>query len=137
LIARRRRFIIDTNTFVSAILNRSSIPAQVVEKALRSGDFLGSIDTWQELEDVLMRDKFERYQPAENRLRYLEYLTGTVEMVSVLTKVSVCRDPKDAKFLELAIDGHADMIITGDNDLLTLHPFRGIHIITPADCLAL
>ncbi len=53
------------------------------------------------------------------------------------TKVSVCRDPKDGKLLELAIDGRADLIITGDKDLLVLNPFEGVPIVTPMDYLAL
>lgn len=130
------RAVVDTNTFVSAALKFGSIPSQAVEKAFRSGPVLRSIKMWHELGDVLLRDKFERYRAIEIRRRFLEYLEEALEPVSVSTKVGVCRDPKDAKFLELAIDGHADMIITGDNDLLTLHPFRGISILTPADYLA-
>ncbi len=56
-------------------------------------------------------------------------------MTSVLTKIKACRHPKDDKFLELAVDGHADVIITGDKDLLALHPFEGIDILRPLDYL--
>ena len=49
--------------------------------------------------------------------------------------MEVCRDPKDDQILELAVSGNADCIVTGDDDLLTLNPFRGIAIITPADFL--
>lgn len=52
-------------------------------------------------------------------------------------RISVCRHPKDNKFLELAIAGNADCIVTGDKDLLVLHPFRGIKIISPSDFLIL
>jgi len=55
--------------------------------------------------------------------------------VPVFTTIRVCRDPRDDKFLELAVDGRADLILTGDSDLLTLHPFRGIAILTPAQYL--
>jgi predicted nucleic acid-binding protein len=44
--------------------------------------------------------------------------------------VTDCRDPKDNKFLELAVSGRATHIVTGDPDLLTLHPFRGVAIMT-------
>ena len=44
----------------------------------------------------------------------------------------MCRDPTDDKFLELAANGHADLILTGDKDLLVLNPFRGIQIVGPA-----
>ena len=46
-------------------------------------------------------------------------------------RVFACRDPKDDKFLEVAISGQADVIVSGDEDLLTMNPFPGIPIITP------
>lgn len=51
--------------------------------------------------------------------------------MTITTHVTVCRDPKDDKFLEVAVNGAATYIITGDNDLPVLHPFRGIPIVTP------
>jgi putative PIN family toxin of toxin-antitoxin system len=84
-----------------------------------------------------MREKFDRYRSIFARQRYFQYLAEFVEEISVSTKVSVCRDPKDDKLLELAIDGRADLIITGDKDLLVLNPFRNIPIITPLEYLAL
>jgi len=136
-LAKIPNIVVDTNTFVSTIIGEFSIPAKAVEAAIVSGTLLRSIDTWNELEDVLMRNKFDRYQAADVRRAFLDFLDLAMESISVHTTLAVSRDPKDDKFLELAIDGHADMIITGDNDLLTLHPFRGVHIITPADYLAL
>jgi len=59
------------------------------------------------------------------------------EPVEIKTRIRACRDPKDDKFLEVAVDGRADAIVTGDHDLLELHPFHGIAILTPADYLNL
>lgn len=56
--------------------------------------------------------------------------------VEISQKIQVCRDPKDDKFLEVAVCGQADLIVTGDQDLLVLHPFQGIQIITPVSYLA-
>ena len=53
-----------------------------------------------------------------------------------LESIRICRDPKDDKFLEAAISGSAEFIVTGDHDLLSLDPFRGIHILSPAGFLA-
>ena len=50
----------------------------------------------------------------------------------ITERIVACRDPTDDKFLELAVSGNADLILSGDKDLLTLHPFRGIPIVTPA-----
>ncbi len=131
----RDRVVIDTNTFVSAILNRSSVPANAISKALLTADVLRSVDTWQELEDVLLRDKFDRYHALGLRIEYLEDLRQAVEVISVSMRSNFCRDPKDNKFLDLAVDGNADVIVTGDYDLLALNPFQNIVIMTPADYL--
>ena len=52
--------------------------------------------------------------------------------MTIIEAVSGCRDPDDDKFLELAVNGRADVIVSGDEDLLALDTFRGIPIITPA-----
>jgi putative PIN family toxin of toxin-antitoxin system len=137
LIEKPSRVVIDTNIFLSAILNQDSFPARVVEKAILSSQILQSAETWAELEDVLNREKFDRYRSIFDRRRYFQYLAEFMHEISVLTKVSVCRDPKDDKLLELPMDGGADLIITGDKDLLVLSPFEGIPIITPLAYLQL
>ncbi len=58
-----------------------------------------------------------------------------VEKVEIIRKIKACRDPKDNKFLDAAINGQAEVIITGDKDLLILHPYQSIQIITPAQYL--
>ena len=63
---------------------------------------------------------------------WLEGVLASAELVSITERIITCRDPKDDKFLELAVNGHADLIVSGDADLLTLDPFRGIPIVTPA-----
>ena len=54
------------------------------------------------------------------------------ELVAIAERVTACRDSTDDKFLELAVNGRADLIVTGDRDLLVLNPFRGVAIIEPA-----
>jgi len=61
---------------------------------------------------------------------------NSVTIVPQAAMVRECRDPKDDKFLELALDGQADLLVTGDEDLLAQHPWRGIPILSPADYLA-
>jgi putative PIN family toxin of toxin-antitoxin system len=56
--------------------------------------------------------------------------------VDIPFPIRACRDPRDDKFLEVAVHGRADLIVTGDTDLLALHPFRGISILTPAEYVA-
>ena len=56
------------------------------------------------------------------------------ELVPITERIAACRDPTDDKFLELAVSGRADLIVTGDADLLTLNPFRSIPIIPLPSC---
>jgi len=121
--------------FVSAIISASSVPAEAIAKALQTATVLASLETWEEVEEVLMREKFDRYRAAPFRRAYLDSLQDSVHFVSVHTKLTICRDIKDDKLLALALDGNADVIVTGDRDLLVLHPFEGIPIITPMDYL--
>lgn len=59
-------------------------------------------------------------------------MPGAAELVVIAEQVVACRDPTDDKFLELSVNGRADLIVSGDGDLLALHPFRGIPIVAPA-----
>ena len=98
---------------------------------------LCSMDTRAELEDVFLRPKFARYVSHDDRVQYLSRILARMELIAVDISISACRDSRDDKFLELAVSGNADVLITGDADLLALHPFQGISILAPADYLAL
>jgi putative PIN family toxin of toxin-antitoxin system len=129
------RIVIDTNVFVSAIVVSGSLPSQAVDKALDTGILIFSEVTMGELAEVLLRPKFNRYVGAERRASFLELLTSVAEFVPIIRLVRECPDPKDDKFLEVALNGRADLIVTGDADLLGMHPWRGIAIIPPANYL--
>jgi putative PIN family toxin of toxin-antitoxin system len=87
--------------------------------------------TVDELNEVLHRRRFDKYMREDQRLEFLAALIREAELVEVTEVVTESRDPKDNKFLELAVGGKAAYIISGDNDLLVLHPFRGIPVVTP------
>ncbi len=106
-------------------------------KAENFARVLASAATLLEFELVLARSKFAKFLSAETRSRYLRHYRGIVELVQVASQFQICRDPRDDKFLELAFDGKAGAIVTGDEDLLALDPFQGIRILTPQDFLAL
>lgn len=135
-MAEPRRLVFDTNVLLSRLLVPSSVPARAVGKGLREGTLLASRATLDELADVLGREKFDRYVSASRRREFLDRYGRLVEMVEIERPVRACRDPKDDKFLELAVNGAADCVVAGDGDLLALHPFRGISIVTPAAYLA-
>lgn len=98
---------------------------------LRSGILLSSTEAFEELEATLHRSKFDPYLRSEDRESYLALIQGSSQFVDVTEHVEECRDPDDDKFLELAVSGNADVIISGDNDLRALNPFRGIPILSP------
>jgi uncharacterized protein len=128
----RPRFAFDTNVLISALMFPQSKPRRAWNQARRTGVILASHDTLQELDSVLRRPRLAVYiSPAEST-PFLTELARVVELVSIAERVALCRDPRDDKFLELALAGRADFLLTGDADLLTLHPFRGTAIITPA-----
>ena len=132
----RERVVLDTNVFLSGLLSSSSTPAQAVERAVREDRILASDVTLRELAEKLLSPKFDRYVSRERRMALLDRLAPNLELVEVIQKVRVARDPKDDPFLEVAVNGSADLIVTGDRDLLVVHPFRGIDIVQPADYLA-
>lgn len=130
------RTVVETGVAVSAVLLPRSVPRQAFDLAAARGRLLVSAATIAELDEVLRRPKFEKYVPEEERLEFLAALLREAERVDVTDTVDECRDPKDNKFLELAVSGRATHLISGDADLLVLHPFRGIAIVTPQDSLA-
>ena len=129
------RLVVDTNVFVSAIILPRSSPRQLVDRALDQGLLLLSDATVGELREVLSRSKLDRYVSREERALVLAQIGRTAEFVPIIQLVRQCRDLKDDKFLEIALNGRADVIITGDADLLTLHPWRGIEILSPKQFL--
>jgi putative PIN family toxin of toxin-antitoxin system len=129
------RIVVDTNVFVSALIILGSVPSQAVGKALDSGIILFSEATMTELAEVLSRPKFSRYVSVERRASLLGQLASVAEFVPVIRLVRECRDPKDDKFLEVALNGRADLIIAGDADLLRMHPWRGIAVLSPVHFL--
>lgn len=132
----RERVVIDTNVFISGLLSTASTPARVVERAIEQDQLLASADTLRELMTKLLSPKFDRYVSRERRDALTERLGPNVELVEIVQRVRASRDPKDDKFLEVALNGEADVLVSGDNDLLTLHPFRGTDILTPAGYLS-
>ena len=129
------RLVLDTNLLVSWFLMADSTSGRAARRASESGVLLASEASLNELAEVLGRPKFDRYAPLEDRLQFIRLIGRAAEIVPIVQKAQVCRDPKDDKFLELALNGGAELILTGDRDLLVLHPFRGVTIQSPADYL--
>lgn len=119
------RCVFDTNVVVSAALIAGSVPRVAFDKAIDDGTILISVPVLLGLAEVLGRKRLDRYLLVEERMRFLVALLKEAVMVEVTETVSDCRDEKDNKFLELAVSGRANYIVSGDEDLLVLNPFRG------------
>jgi putative PIN family toxin of toxin-antitoxin system len=133
---RRERVVLDTNVLISGVLSASSTPSRALEVAVRQAQLLASAATLRELMATMLAPRFDPYLSREKRDALLLRFAPLVEIVEVVQRVRACRDPKDDQFLEVSVNGRADLIVTGDGDLLTLDPFRGVAILTPAAYLA-
>lgn len=133
----RQRIVIDTSTLIGAILRPGSVPRQAFLAAVGVYDLCVSHATLNELRKVLQRPKFDRYAPLQARLDFCALVVErsrlwNVDEKSDATANGACRDAKDAKFLALALDCQAVALISSDADLLVLHPWHGVSILTPA-----
>ena len=125
------RVVLDTNVLVSAALKDRSFPAMAVRIAGERHVLLKSAATERQLFEVLARPYLAALiVPAA--LAWFKKLLATAEAVTIRERIAACRDPTDDKFLELGVNGRADVIVSGDADLLVLNPFREISIVTPA-----
>ena len=136
MITNNRRFVFDTNVLISAFLFHQSKPRHGLDQATVIGVIVLSNSVLSELEEVLYRPKFDRYLTKERRQEFLEDLTENAQFIDVTEQINECRDPKDNKYLELALSGQAECIVTGDDYLLVLNPWRGIEILTVQEFLA-
>ena len=133
------RAIIASGVFVSAPIRQSGTTGDVL-RAARDGRFqlVYSTELVVELIDVLGRTTFhEKYHIQADDISVLVNLIRLRgEVVTPSRRVTDCRDPKDDKFLEAALAGSADCVVSGDADLLVLTPFEHIPILRPAEFLA-
>jgi len=133
------RAVIDVNILVRALLKPDGTVGPVLRR-LRDGVFtlLYSEAILEELLDALSRPRIRsKYHLEESDIEtmlLLVLLRG--ESVVPRRRITSCRDPLDNKFLEAAVAGQADVIVSGDLDLLVLSPFEGIPIVEPAAFLA-
>lgn len=128
------RAVLDTNVLLSGRLGQATRPLLV---ALFAGRFhlVTSRPLLHELTYVLSRPRWRRVLISAECQELLVLIRDEAVMVIPTRPITVCRDPEDNALLETALAGHADCLVTGDADLLTLHPFHGIPILRPADFL--
>ena len=138
-MAVKPRAVLDTNVFVSGLINPKGPPAAVL-KALRSGRFtlVSSLPINEEIIEVLNRPTTrDRYGLGDRIFDVSFILWEVAELVIDLPGVRVCSDPDDDKFLAAAAGGRADYLVTGDvGDLLHLHKYKDVTIVSPREFAA-
>ena len=122
------RYIFDTNVIISSLLFEGSKPDLAIRYALQNGNILYSLELIEEIDEVISRTKFRKYITDAEREEFLDGFVDRGILIEVVDIVNECRDPKDDKILELALSGKADLIISGDKELLVLNPFRAMQI---------
>jgi len=129
-------FIFDTNTLLSALFNEESTSGLALKKARMLGTLLVSREIVEEYIIVFSREKFNRWVKIETRIDFIENIISNSISINPDQSIKACRDPKDDKYLSLAVSAQASYIVTGDKDLLILNPFQQISILNPSDFLA-
>ena len=128
--------VLDASTLVSATFSTRAVPALAVQRALREDRVAISEPVMTELLDVLHRPGVARLLQPELRAELLGQLLALGAPFETIERVTDCRDPKDDRYLELALASRADTIVSSDRDLLVLHPWRNVRILRPAAYLA-
>lgn len=132
------RVVVDTNVLLSAALSPHGVPAAFVDKVLAVGQLVFSNATFAELEARIWLPKFDRYLPMERRRSVLEDASAGalwVEVPTAIAQRAYSRDPKDDAFVHTAIAAQVSRLISGDKDLLCLHPLDSLQILSPREGL--
>ncbi len=131
------RIVLDTNILVSHLFWSESMTRHIIRRLMEQNEIVRSTETFAELAEVVMRRKFDRYTTIAERELFLAAFHDATTHVVISERIEACRDPKDNKFLELAVCGKAALVLSGDRDVRVLDPFRGIRILTISSCEAL
>jgi len=135
-----RRVVLDTSTLVGAALKPGSVPHQALLHALARCDICASVQTWLELDQVMQRDRFDRHLERDTRLSFAALLRQSMHFFAVTPADEAavqppCRNTTENKFLALVQVCQADVLVSSDDDLLVLNPWRGVPVLRPAEFL--
>ena len=135
----KRRIVFDTNALISAAILQHSVSNQALTLAAEQFEIVVSEATWTEFETRIERPKLFRYfgHLDAQREEVVKTIGRVVKHVVVQSMITDCRDPDANKFLALALDGAAEFVVTGDWDLLELHPWRGVQVLSAGDFVRL
>jgi putative PIN family toxin of toxin-antitoxin system len=140
------RAVVDTNLLVSYLLTHRPPIATLIDHPLARDDYLlvTAPELLAELDRVLRYPKLQRYYTEKDRTRFVALVMALSELVELPTSPEgqtiiprICRDPDDDRVIACAIAGRADVIVSGDDDLLNLEQVGDIPILTAAQFLDL
>lgn len=126
------KVVLDTNVLISWVFGKGSRINLLVQKILTSHQLFTCDEILNELKEKLTSPRLQKFIAPEKAQQLVARYTSAATSLKVLNHVQVCRDPDDDIVLALAATAEADCIITGDNDLLILHPYENILIVTPS-----
>ena len=126
------RIIIDTNLWISFLITKNFTRLDEINFSKKCV-LIFSRELLEEFLTVAKRPKFRRFFSSSDIEEILETIQEYAEFIEVTSKTEVCKDPKDNFLLSLSLDGNADFLLTGDNDLLILTKFRKTSIVTISD----
>lgn len=123
------RIVLDTNLWISYLISNRHIK---LDALMTSDDFtiLYSPELIKEFLTVAERPKFEKYFSANDIADLIEQINAVGELIEIQLDIQLCRDEKDNFLLNLAVDGKANFLITGDKDLLEIGDIEGTEILT-------
>jgi putative PIN family toxin of toxin-antitoxin system len=128
--------VFDVSALVGAAIKRDGVPEQAFRHALSHDQVAVSEPVIAELVDVFARPKLQRFLDPDLRDGMLAALDALGIVFTPTECVTDCRDVKDDMYLELALASSASIIVSSDQDLLVLHPWRGVRLLRPAEYLA-
>jgi len=126
---KEKRIILDTNLWISFLITKD---ISKLDNRIFTGEtiLIFSQELLHEFITVVSRPKFRKYFSQEDTIEILDIIDHQAEFVEVTSDIKKCRDEKDNFLLSLAVDGNADFLITGDQDLLELKEIEKTQIIT-------
>lgn len=125
------KIVIDTNVLISGVFF-GGFPRKVIEAAVRNRiNVFASVEIIEEYNEIV--DEMASRKQGKMNSSILSLFIASINIIEPTSELHVCRDPDDDKFIECAVDSHALYIVSGDNDLLTIHRYEDIEIITSRD----
>ncbi|MGQ0638382.1 MAG: putative toxin-antitoxin system toxin component, PIN family [Nitrososphaerota archaeon] len=124
------RIVLDTSVLMSALISDGKPRMLLNTSIIKNHRLVLSREIVEEFVRISGEPRIRKHVEKEDIRRFLHILGTVSEIVHVISKIKISRDPQDNKILATAYDGHADYLVSGDDDLLSLNRYRGVRIVT-------